>query len=104
MQQNFWLDLGYLSLECGSARHSRTTTRFGEYSVSKPLNREELKKKRDKYMVPGLKHLFADPPNFVRGKMQYLYDEKGTEYLDMFAGIVTVSVGHCNPKVTKRTV
>lgn len=55
-------------------------------------------------MVPGLKHLFADPPNFVKGKGQFLYDEKGKEYLDMFAGIVTVSVGHCHPKVTKATV
>ena len=36
--------------------------------------------------------------------MQYLYDETGKEYLDMFAGIVTVSVGHCHPKVTQRTV
>jgi 4-aminobutyrate aminotransferase-like enzyme len=55
-------------------------------------------------MVPGLKHLFAEPPHFVKGKGQFLYDENGKEYLDMFAGIVTVSVGHCNPKVTARTV
>lgn len=31
--------------------------------------------------------------------MQYLFDEKGNRYLDMFAGIVTVSVGHCHPEV-----
>ena len=37
----------------------------------------------------------------ILGKMQYLYDEKGNEYLDMFAGIVTVSVGHCHPKVNE---
>lgn len=72
--------------------------------MTKPLSREELKKKRDKFMVPGLKHLFAEPPHFVKGKGQFLYDENGKEYLDMFAGIVTVSVGHCNPKVTQRTV
>jgi 4-aminobutyrate aminotransferase-like enzyme len=72
--------------------------------VGTPLSREELKKKRDKYMVPGLKHLFSEPPHIVRGKNQFLYDEKGKEYLDMFAGIVTVSVGHCNPKVTARTI
>lgn len=72
--------------------------------MSTPLSREELKKKRDKFMVPGLKHLFAEPPHFVKGKGQFLYDEKGKEYLDMFAGIVTVSVGHCHPKVTQRTV
>lgn len=31
--------------------------------------------------------------------MQYLYDETGRRYLDAFAGIVTVSVGHCHPTV-----
>ena len=69
-----------------------------------PLSREDLKKKRDKFMVPGLKHMYADPPHFVRGQGQFLFDEQGKEYLDMFAGIVTVSVGHCNPKVTARTI
>lgn len=69
-----------------------------------PLTREELKKKRDKYIVPGVKHIFSDPPHFVKGKGQFLYDDTGREYLDMFAGIVTISVGHCHPKVTERTV
>jgi alanine-glyoxylate transaminase/(R)-3-amino-2-methylpropionate-pyruvate transaminase len=36
--------------------------------------------------------------------MQYLFDEKGKRYLDMFAGIVTVSVGHCHPYVTKAAI
>jgi 4-aminobutyrate aminotransferase-like enzyme len=73
-------------------------------AVPAVLNREELKKKRDKYIVPGVKQLYSDPPHIVKGKMQYLYDETGKEYLDMFAGIVTVSVGHCHPKVTARTI
>lgn len=72
--------------------------------MTKPLGREELRKKRDKYMVPGLKHMYTDAPNFVKGKAQFLYDEKGEEYLDMFAGIVTVSVGHCHPKVTQAAI
>jgi len=72
--------------------------------VTSPLNREELKKKRAKYLLPGVKQLYADPPHMVKGKGQYLYDETGREYLDMFAGIVTVSVGHCHPKVTQRTI
>ncbi len=71
--------------------------------MSKLLNREELKSKRDKYMVSGMKQLYAEPPHFVRGQAQFLYDEQGNEYLDMFAGIVTVSVGHCNPKVLEAT-
>jgi alanine-glyoxylate transaminase/(R)-3-amino-2-methylpropionate-pyruvate transaminase len=37
----------------------------------------------------------------VEGHMQWLFDEKGKRYLDMLAGIVTVSCGHCHPKVTK---
>ena len=36
--------------------------------------------------------------------MQYLYDERGRRFLDAFAGIVTVSVGHCHPEVLKATI
>jgi acetylornithine/succinyldiaminopimelate/putrescine aminotransferase len=35
-----------------------------------------------------------------QGRMQWLWDQEGKRYLDMFAGIVTVSVGHCHPRVT----
>ena len=31
--------------------------------------------------------------------MQYLFDENGRRYLDAFAGIVTVSCGHCHPEI-----
>ncbi|THG02819.1 hypothetical protein TEA_014140 [Camellia sinensis var. sinensis] len=37
--------------------------------------------------------------NIVEGKMQYLFDESGKRYLDAFAGIVTVSCGHCHPQI-----
>ena len=36
-----------------------------------------------------------------RGAMQHLWDHEGRRYLDMFGGIVTVSVGHCHPAVTE---
>jgi alanine-glyoxylate transaminase / (R)-3-amino-2-methylpropionate-pyruvate transaminase len=42
--------------------------------------------------------------NIVEGKMQYLYDEDGKRYLDCFAGIVTVSCGHCHPDVIKAVI
>src|SRR2546422_7302186 len=32
--------------------------------------------------------------------MQYVWDLEGKKYLDFFGGILTVSVGHANPKVT----
>ncbi|XP_060747440.1 alanine--glyoxylate aminotransferase 2, mitochondrial [Tachysurus vachellii] len=41
-------------------------------------------------------------PLFIHhGFMQWLWDVDGSRYLDMYAGIATVSQGHCHPKVTK---
>ena len=52
---------------------------------------------RKQYLTPGLITYYRDPLLIVEGKMQYLWDETGKQYLDAFAGIVTVSVGHCHP-------
>ncbi|KAJ0096493.1 hypothetical protein Patl1_27444 [Pistacia atlantica] len=41
----------------------------------------------------------AEQLNIVEGKMLYLFDESGMQYLDAFAGIVTVSCGHCHPDI-----
>lgn len=54
---------------------------------------------RARYLSPGILTYHKEPVMIVEGKMQYLYDETGRRYLDAFAGIVTVSVGHCHPKV-----
>ncbi len=39
---------------------------------------------------------------FVRGEGCWLYDENGKKYLDMIAGIATVSIGHSHPYFIKR--
>jgi alanine-glyoxylate transaminase/(R)-3-amino-2-methylpropionate-pyruvate transaminase len=57
---------------------------------------------RQQYLSPGLLQYYKDPLLVVEGKMQYLWDETGKRYLDGFAGIVTVSVGHCHPEVVKK--
>lgn len=50
--------------------------------------------------LPG--PMYAKPVQIVEGKMQFLYDENGKEYLDGFAGVATVSIGHSHPHfVTK---
>lgn len=54
---------------------------------------------RERYVNPALFTLYRDPLMIVEGKMQYLFDETGRRYLDLFAGIVTVSCGHCHPRV-----
>lgn len=55
---------------------------------------------RREYLNPGLFHYYKNPLCIVEGHMQYLWDERGRQYLDAIAGIVTVSVGHCHPAVT----
>src|SRR4051812_25195813 len=57
---------------------------------------------RKQYLSPGLLTYYQDPLLIVEGKMQFLWDETGKQYLDAFAGIVTVSVGHCHPSVVDK--
>src|SRR5207248_5566161 len=57
---------------------------------------------RKQYLSPGLVTYYQEPLLVVEGKMQYLWDETGKQYLDAFAGIVTVSVGHCHPYVVEK--
>ena len=54
---------------------------------------------RQAHVNPALFHYYAEPLMLVEGRGQYVYDEAGRRYLDAFAGIVTVSVGHCHPHV-----
>ena len=57
---------------------------------------------RKQYINPGVFTLYREPLLLVEGYMQYLFDETGRRYLDMLAGIVTVSAGHCHPKIVER--
>ncbi len=36
-------------------------------------------------------------PRLVRGQGVHLYDDEGTRYLDLLAGIATASLGHAHP-------
>jgi alanine-glyoxylate transaminase/(R)-3-amino-2-methylpropionate-pyruvate transaminase len=63
--------------------------------------REEVLSMRREYANPALYTLYRDPLMIVEGKMQYVFDETGRRYLDLFAGIVTVSCGHCHPRIVK---
>jgi alanine-glyoxylate transaminase/(R)-3-amino-2-methylpropionate-pyruvate transaminase len=62
-------------------------------------SREEVLATRKQFTNPAIFTLYGDPIMIVEGHMQYLFDETGRRYLDLFAGIVTVSCGHCHPKV-----
>ncbi|KAJ0988591.1 hypothetical protein J5N97_006947 [Dioscorea zingiberensis] len=65
---------------------------------------DEILRKRQRFLGPSIFYYYKKPINIVEGKMQYLYDESGKRYLDAFAGIVTVSCGHCHPDVVNAVV
>jgi len=57
---------------------------------------------RQRHCNPAIFTYYKEPLMIVEGHMQYLFDETGRRYLDLFAGIVTISCGHCHPKVVSR--
>jgi len=65
-----------------------------------PSRSEEVVRKHKEYLWPAVTNYFQRPLVADRGLMQYLWDLEGRRYLDFFGGIVTISVGHANPKVT----
>src|SRR5271169_3506134 len=65
-------------------------------------SRSEVLAMRAQYLTPGLITYYREPLLIAEGHMQYVWDETGKQYLDAFAGIVTVSVGHCHPKIVAK--
>jgi alanine-glyoxylate transaminase / (R)-3-amino-2-methylpropionate-pyruvate transaminase len=61
--------------------------------------KDEVLSLRRQFVNPAIFTYYRTPLMIVEGHMQYLYDETGRRYLDGFGGIVTVSVGHCHPKI-----
>ncbi|MFI5163213.1 MAG: aspartate aminotransferase family protein [Sphingobacteriales bacterium] len=43
-----------------------------------------------------------NPINIVKGVGSLVYDDKGTEYLDLYGGHAVISIGHTNPYYIKR--
>ncbi len=64
-------------------------------------SRTEVIAQRKQFCHPSVFSYYKEPLMIVDGHMQYLFDDSGRRYLDMLAGIVTVSCGHCHPKIVK---
>jgi 4-aminobutyrate aminotransferase len=66
------------------------------------MKRSEVMQKHKDYIFPCVVNYYAEPLIADRGEGKYLWDIEGRRYLDFFGGILTISVGHANPKVTSR--
>jgi 4-aminobutyrate aminotransferase-like enzyme len=64
------------------------------------MTRDEILRDHKQYLFPSVSNYFAEPLVADHASMQYLWDSEGKKYLDFFGGIVTISVGHANPRVT----
>src|SRR6476661_1113620 len=65
-------------------------------------SRAEILALRQRYGHPAVFTLYREPLLIVEGHLQYVYDETGRRYLDLFAGIATVACGHSHPTVVAR--
>jgi 4-aminobutyrate aminotransferase-like enzyme len=66
------------------------------------MTREEILLADREFIFPAVFHYYEQPLVVSRAKNQFVYDAEGAEYLDFFAGILSISVGHCNDFVNTR--
>jgi 4-aminobutyrate aminotransferase-like enzyme len=66
------------------------------------MTKEEILKKHKQYLFPSINNYYSDPLVTDHASMQYVWDVEGKKYLDFFGGIVTISVGHSNPRITSK--
>ena len=62
-------------------------------------SKKEISRLRKRYLSPSLSLSYEDPLQIVRGKGQYLFDEKGDKFLDCINNIQ--HVGHSHPRVVE---
>ncbi len=63
------------------------------------LPKEELISQRKRHFSSALALSYKEPIKFVCGRGQYLFDEQGEPYLDLYNNVC--HVGHCHPYVVK---
>ncbi len=66
------------------------------------MTRDEILKKHKQFLFNCVTTYYKDPLVVDHAKGQYVCDLEGRQYLDFLGGIVTISVGHSNPKVTAK--
>ena len=66
------------------------------------MTKQEMIEKKNTYIFPCVTTYYPEPLVADRAQGHHLWDIDGRQYLDFFGGILTISVGHCHPKVASR--
>lgn len=64
----------------------------------------EAIRKHKEFLFPAVVPYYQEPVALVKGAGEYVWDEEGNKYLDCFGGVLTVSVGHANPKINEAII
>src|SRR5258708_3832352 len=65
---------------------------------------EALRRKQKELLFPNVGTFYQQPLVVESASGMHVTDVEGRQYLDFFGGILTVSVGHCHPRVTEAAV
>ncbi len=70
--------------------------------MAKPKNHTaaDIHRKHSDFLWPAVANYYAEPLVLECGDGLWVHDVEGRSYLDFFGGILTVSIGHCDPRVT----
>ena len=64
----------------------------------------EIVDRHREFLFPAVATYYQEPLALVRGEGAYVWDDAGQPYLDAFGGVLTISVGHGNPRVVEAIV
>jgi 4-aminobutyrate aminotransferase-like enzyme len=65
---------------------------------------DAVRRKQQDLLFPNVGTYYQEPLVVESAKGMFVRDLEGRDYLDFFAGILTVSVGHCHPRVTEAVI
>lgn len=70
--------------------------------VTDQISADQLVAEQKAFIFPCVKTMYNDPLVLREGRGCWVVGSDDKEYLDFFAGILSTSVGHCNPEVNER--
>jgi 4-aminobutyrate aminotransferase len=61
-------------------------------------------RKHKEFLFPAVATYYEESIAIVRGEGFHVWDDQGNKYLDCFGGVLTVSVGHANPRINEAII
>src|SRR5438477_5827217 len=68
------------------------------------MSKSEAVRKHQQHLFPAVSMYYKEPIALVKSEGSWVWDDQGNKYLDAFGGVLTVSIGHANPKVVEAIV